>query len=75
MDHKNNETDRHISQTRWRTRTGVRIATIALSLAALGGGAVVASQPVQAATRTKSPVTTTTTVAPLAPASFSGWGG
>ena len=75
MDHKHNETDRHTSQTRWRTRTGVRIATIALSLAALGGGVVVASQPVQAATQTKSPVTTATTAAPIQSTSFSGWGG
>ena len=59
------------SQSRWRNRMGVRVATVALSIGALGGGAVLATQPVNAASTTKSAPAPGGGAMP----NFAGWGG
>lgn len=59
------------SQTRWRSRTGRRIAIAGLSLLALGGGVAVVTQPASA-----SSTPTTATAAQSRPQMMSaGWGG
>ena len=61
-----------------RNRIGVRIATLGLSLAVLGGGAALATQPVNAASQPKKVTVAdgTTTARPSTPMpSFAGWGG